>query len=138
MRVLTLLIMLCLLSGCETQAEPVPEPVYDGPVDIFGDPIGPGSVVSLGEACGGMMGLRCDGADMGSTYCAYEPEAICGAADQLGQCAIAPVACPDINRPVCGCDGETYANACQARAARTSVVRLGPCEWRISDPADRD
>ena len=127
MRVLALLIMIFALSGCETAPEPGPEPIYDGPVDIFGAPLGPGSVVSLGEACGGLMGLRCDGAEMGSTYCAYEPEAICGAADQMGECAIAPVACPDIDRPVCGCDGQTYCNACTAAAAGVSVAIDGEC-----------
>ena len=45
-----------------------------------------------------------------------------------GSCAIRPEVCTDDYQPVCGCDGQTYSNACNAARAGVSVAKKGKCK----------
>ena len=58
------------------------------------------------------------------TYCAT-PD---GACDAGGQCIATPDFCPEFLSPVCGCDGKTYGNSCEAAAAGVNVSSNGPCD----------
>ena len=76
-----------------------------------------------GTACGGFAGLRC-GANL---FCLYPDNTCRTIADGMGTCTRAPDICQSVFAPVCGCDGQTYSNACDAYAHAQSVAASGAC-----------
>ncbi len=69
---------------------------------------------------------REEGACNPSLFCDFTPNT-CGADGEEGTCAPRPDGCLDIWQPVCGCDGETYGNGCEANVAGQDVAYLGEC-----------
>lgn len=75
------------------------------------------------KRCGGFIPRFCDEGE----YCDYDANS-CGANDRTGICRPIPDACAQIIAPVCGCDGVTYDNACEASLHGFDVAREGACE----------
>ncbi len=80
-------------------------------------------VCTQGQVCGGILGIPCGE----GTYCQH-PTGTCNIADNTGICEMIPAICPLFFSPVCGCDGETYGNACLAAQAEVSIDHPGICD----------
>ena len=89
---------------------------------IFG--AGAAQAVGPGKACGGFPGLQCDA----GLFCQQKP-GTCRIVDMSGTCVRIPQLCPMIVMPVCGCNNQTYNNACEAARASVSILHNGRCKY---------
>ena len=81
----------------------------------------------MGDTC--RSGEYCEFGSTGSHLCDW--------ADATGVCTPRPQVCPEISQPVCGCNGKTYGNECEANAAGIDVVSDGACRpAHCPDPHD--
>jgi hypothetical protein len=75
------------------------------------------------------VGLRCSGVyprSCGANEYCQLPVGTCSRR-AVGHCAAVPEFCPLIFAPVCGCNGQTFGNSCDAAHARVNVRHNGHC-----------
>ncbi len=78
---------------------------------------------NLDEACGGKDAITCNSA----LWC-QKAEGQCAVADAPGKCDKPITFCMRVSRPVCGCNGKTYANDCERRRVKVQLDHAGACK----------
>lgn len=99
-------------------ATPAPDDAEDPDVAQHSDEL------SVRWFCAGPHALKCGR----GYFCDSLGKDQCPDKKHYGICQRRPQFCPKIFKPVCGCNGKTYGNACEARAAGVPVASEGVCK----------
>lgn len=115
-----LTIFIGLLSGCGGNVildDPTTTGAGGGAATSTSSTTDPPTTTATTSECGGKKGLTCPP----GMWCNYPPDTVCGCCDMTGTCEIEPQDCPFDCPGVCGCDGNTYCNECEAHQAGVEV-----------------
>lgn len=123
MRVLVMSALCGLIAACggsePAPSEPAaPETTVESVIEIAVPEIDP-----TGETCGGIAAIQCPA----GFFCQQEAGQCLEIMDGAGTCQPTPEICTQDFSPVCGCDGQTYSNACVAASSGVSVAVEGEC-----------
>ena len=104
------------------------------PVDVGAPPVDVGAPpVDAGAPPGDAGGACRTNADCGrGAFCSAD------ACDGPGRCEARPEGCATVYLPVCGCDGRTYGNTCEAAASGARVRARGACGAAVDAGGARD
>jgi len=89
-----------------------------------------GICATAAGSCGGRIGDTC----AADEFCNIP--GTCGFADETGTCEPIPQICNNLYAPVCGCNGVTYGNDCEAAAAGVSIESVGECQQACTKDFD--
>lgn len=81
------------------------------------------STAAIAAECGPASSAQCGAKE----WCSFSRENACGVLGEPGECKPRPEICTREFLPVCGCDGLTYSNACEAHSRGASIASPGAC-----------